>query len=218
MNIMAVGWSVPSLLKCAGTFRSFKRDEHHVTIVVVEESYNASAGSGNCDVTIEGSDDDPTILDRDSSSAGGLTHGQIRAMFAMSDLPEPELVRHFDYSSVTQSNADLLADYRKRINPDLVIMPHWKSENVKDVILARSLLIACRGVGSVIMYGSNNGLDHIGFPPHISFRAPLDGRDQAFLHRDDATDPFSDRMAPRTVEDFESHRILLLEDAENDWL
>ena len=216
MNILAVGWSVPSLLNCAGTLRRFKRDGHQVSIVVVEGSDNSLSGSGYFDGIIEHTGDYPMIPDADISS-DGRTHGQIRAVFAMSDLPEPEFVGNFDYSSVTQRNADILADYRRRKEPDLVIMPFWKSEDARDAVLAKSLLIACRGVGSIIMYRTNDGLKYREFSPNISFDNLLEP-DQATSDPTGARSTLRNEIVSQSVEDFESHRILLLEDVENDWL
>ena len=214
MNVMAVGWSVPSLLGCAGTIRSFRRDGHQVSIVVVEGPDRTLADSGNFDGITENANDH-MILDAGTTSSFGHTDSQIRAVFAMSDLPEPEFVSGFDFTSVSQRNADMLADCRRRIDPDLMIMPFWKSEDPKDVVLARSLLIACRGVGSVIMYRGSSDVGNEKFSPEISIGATLNSAG-AISASTDARDTSGDR--PRRVEDFESHRILMLEDAENDWL
>jgi hypothetical protein len=210
MNVMAVGWSVPSLLGFAGTIRRFRRDGHQISIVVVEGRDHAPANSGNFDGITEHTNDN--IFDADTSAGYGRTGSQIRAVFAMSDLPEPEFIRDFDFASISQSNADILANCRKRIDPDLVIMPFWKSENPKDVVLARSLLIACRGVGSIIMYRGSSDIRNEKFSSQVSIGTILNPQDHAIS----ASDPSENR--PQRVEDFESHRILMLEEAENDWL
>jgi hypothetical protein len=84
-----------------------------------------------------------------------LTENEARILFAMHGVHELFYVREFDYSSITQRNADSLLAYTKMVNPELVIMPFWKSENSRRRILARSALIACRGVGSILMYNKN---------------------------------------------------------------
>jgi hypothetical protein len=58
----------------------------------------------------------------------------------------------FELSAVTQDNAVVLASFLKTISPAVVIMPFWKSHNQMRRILANNSLIACRGVGSILMY------------------------------------------------------------------
>jgi hypothetical protein len=62
----------------------------------------------------------------------------------------------FDYSAVTQNNANMIASFVKTINPSLVIMPFWKDANYKRKILAKTSLIACRGIGNIWMYELEN--------------------------------------------------------------
>jgi hypothetical protein len=185
-----------------------------MSVVVVEGTHHTLAESGNFDGITEHANDH-MVLEAGITPPFGRIDSEIRAVFAMSDLPEPEFVSGFDFTSVSQSNADMLADCRRRINPDLVIMPFWKSKNPKDVVLARSLLIACRGVGSVIMYRGSSNAGNEKFSPQISIGATLNSVADISASTD-ARDASGYR--PRRVEDFESHRILMLEDAENDWL
>ena len=72
----------------------------------------------------------------------------------------------FDYSAVTQSNASMIASFIKTINPSLVIMPFWKDSNYKRKILAKTSLIACRGIGSIWMYQLEKNSS---FSPNIHF-------------------------------------------------
>ena len=58
----------------------------------------------------------------------------------------------FDYSSVTQDNALVLNSIIRQVIPELVIIPFWKSYNHKLSILAKTSLIACRGIGNIVMY------------------------------------------------------------------
>lgn len=58
----------------------------------------------------------------------------------------------FDYSSVTQDNALVLNSIIQRVIPELVIIPFWKSYNYKHNILSKTSLIACRGIGNILMY------------------------------------------------------------------
>lgn len=58
----------------------------------------------------------------------------------------------FDYSSVTQDNALILNSVIQQVAPELVIIPFWKSHNNKLNILSKTSLIACRGIGNILMY------------------------------------------------------------------
>jgi hypothetical protein len=64
-----------------------------------------------------------------------------------------------------------LGSFLKTINPSLVIMPFWKSHNQRRKILANTSLIACRGIGSILMYepGRNRG-----FQPTVHFEISAD--------------------------------------------
>ena len=62
------------------------------------------------------------------------------------------LIEKFNYSAITQMNADAVNSYIKDVKPSLVIMPSWKSPNNMRRILARTSLIACRGIGTILMY------------------------------------------------------------------
>jgi hypothetical protein len=79
------------------------------------------------------------------------------------------LIDKFDYSAITQANADAVETHIKNVKPSLVIMPSWKSPNHARKILARTSLIACRGIGTILMYelDANNG----SFSPTITFEA-----------------------------------------------
>jgi len=73
----------------------------------------------------------------------------------------------FDYSAITQANADAVNSIIKRVKPTLVIIPSWKSPDYKRKILARTSLIACRGTGTILMYELDP--NNISFNPTIIF-------------------------------------------------
>ena len=58
----------------------------------------------------------------------------------------------FDFSSVTQNNAMRVNTVIREMDPEMVIIPFWKSVNHKCAILSRTSLIACRGIPNIIMY------------------------------------------------------------------
>jgi hypothetical protein len=140
------------------------------------------------------------------------------------------LLEKFDYSAITQLNADAVNSYIRNVEPSLVIMPSWKSSNNMRRILARTSLIACRGIGTILMYELD--ANNTSFNPVITFEvsreiAPIqdtnniieDGTVQDEI--DIATFTNNSMLENKTSrtstheglgEKFESHRILLLEE------
>jgi hypothetical protein len=106
------------------------------------------------------------------------------------------LIPTFDYSAITQANADAVNVYIRDIEPSLVFMPSWKSLSYNRKILARVSLIACRGIGTILMYEvDTNNKDYV---PSIIFEV---------LTKDPKT------LASEIIkEKFESHRALLLDE------
>ena len=103
----------------------------------------------------------------------------------------------FDYSAITQANSDAVHVYVKDIKTSLVIMPSWKSPNYERKILARVSLIACRGIGTILMYELDT-TRNTNFVPSVTFEiAPKDSKAIA---------------SEVTKEKFESHRTLLLDE------
>jgi hypothetical protein len=82
------------------------------------------------------------------------------------------LIDRFDYSAITQINADAVNSYIKSVKPSIVIMPSWKSPNHLRKILARTSLIACRGIGTILMY--EHDANNTSFNPNITFEASVE--------------------------------------------
>lgn len=101
-------------------------------------------------------------------------------------------VHGFDYSTISQANADKINACIKTIDPLVVIMPHWKSTNSDRMILAKTSLVACRGIGSILMYEINN---NVNFMPTIIF-------------------PSKKGIDLDNAERYESHRLVLLDEME----
>jgi hypothetical protein len=146
------------------------------------------------------------------------------------------LMDRFDYSAITQINADTVKSYIENIKPSLVIMPSWKSPNHIRKILARTSLIACRGIGTILMYELD--ANNISFNPNIIFEVPIEH--SVIQHRTNNTAEttttadqheinniktftnssiledkrYKTRSYERLEEKFESHRTLLLEEEE----
>jgi hypothetical protein len=146
------------------------------------------------------------------------------------------LMDRSDYSAITQINADTVKSYIENIKPSLVIMPSWKSPNHIRKILARTSLIACRGIGTILMYELD--ANNISFNPNIIFEVPIEH--SVIQHRTNNTAEttttadqheinniktftnssiledkrYKTRSYERLEEKFESHRTLLLEEEE----
>lgn len=146
------------------------------------------------------------------------------------------LIDTFDYSAITQANADAVNVYIKDINPSLVIMPSWKSPSYLRRILARVSLIACRGIGTVLMY--EHDTNKTDFVPSIIFEVSVeptsiehqdnnfakttitgivqseeDIKKRAFTNNSMLEGKHSKTIRPEVIkEKFESHRTLLLEE------
>jgi hypothetical protein len=147
------------------------------------------------------------------------------------------LIDRFDYSAITQINADTVKSYIENIKPSLVIMPSWKSPNHIRKILARTSLIACRGIGTILMYELD--ANNTSFNPNVIFEVPVER--SVVQHRtNNATETtttttdqhkinniktftnssiledkrYKTSSYERLEEKFESHRTLLLEEEE----
>jgi hypothetical protein len=147
------------------------------------------------------------------------------------------LIDRFDYSAITQINADTVKSYIENIKPSLVIMPSWKSTNHIRKILARTSLIACRGIGTILMYELD--ANNTSFNPNIIFEVPIEhsviqhrtnnaaetitttadqheiNNIKTFTNSSILEDKRSKTSSyERLEEKFESHRTLLLEEEE----
>ncbi len=106
-----------------------------------------------------------------SSSSSSLSENTNVQQLAAIGITQTFLLDRFDYSAVTQSNADAINSYIKSVKPSVVIMPSWKSLNHFRKILARTSLIACRGVGTILMYELD--ANNTSFNPNITFEGSV---------------------------------------------
>ena len=110
-------------------------------------------------------------LNTSSESSSSLSFSEIvkgQKLLAEIGITQTFLIETFDYSAITQKNADAVNSHIKHVQPSLVIMPSWKSPNYERRILARASLIACRGIGTILMY--DLGTKNTGFVPNIIFQ------------------------------------------------
>jgi hypothetical protein len=85
---------------------------------------------------------------------GTLSHdtGTRTKSYGISSISETYFVEAFETSIVTQKNVKLLESIIRTINPSLIIIPYLRSTDRKRKVLSESSIIACRGVGNIIMY------------------------------------------------------------------
>jgi hypothetical protein len=140
MNILAIG-SMPSDLEltCFGILSKCNRDGHESYVIIPEDIYEWPERWRK------------TLID----SCKKINISQVH------------FTERFDYSGVTQDNVDVLSSFIKTIKPSLVFMPFWKSHNEKRKILARTSLIACRGIGNILMYELE---ENKSFVPTVCFK------------------------------------------------
>jgi LmbE family N-acetylglucosaminyl deacetylase len=172
----------------------------------------------------------------ESESSSSLPENTNVQQLAAIGITQTFLIDRFDYSAITQSNADAINSCIKRVKPSVVIMPSWKSINHFRKILARTSLIACRGVGTILMYELD--ANNTGFNPNITVEVPVER--SLMQHRTNNTTEITittdqheinniktfidssmleDKRSKtssyeRLEEKFESHRTLLLEEEE----
>jgi hypothetical protein len=103
-------------------------------------------------------------------------------------------IKSFDYGRVTQANVNALRSVIDELKPSLAIIPSFKAFKDGLGILAKSALLACRPIGSIIMYGPTGSKR---FKPSVLLAAPK--RNQKSSKR-------------RVADGFESQRIILLGD------
>ncbi len=148
-NVAVIGCAPSDILSaCQNTITCLAIGGHTVYAVIArsEESESASSSSPS-----------PEIADISQLAAIGITH----------TFP----IDRFDYSAITQANADAVNLIIKTVKPTLVIIPSWKSPNDKRKILARTSLIACRGIGTILMYELDP--NNTSFNPTIAFDASV---------------------------------------------
>jgi LmbE family N-acetylglucosaminyl deacetylase len=178
-------------LACFGTISKYAREKHDGHIVISKKEVDWSK--------------------KDSE--------YLRASCEDIGISEVHFLERFDYLAVTQGNVNALSSIVKSVGPSMVIMPSWKAFNRKRKILANSALIACRGIGSILMYELDNNKDFVPDTYVIiseeiarKKRSLKDDKSNRYnnLNRSYAKQVNLKSITP--VEAFESHRILLVDD------
>ena len=172
----------------------------------------------------------------ESSGSSSSEIATTQKLLAEIGIAQTFLLQTFDYSAITQANADAVNLHIKEIKPSLVIMPSWKSPNYMRKILSRVSLIACRGIGTILMYEVDT-TNNTNFFPSIIFEVSeepasmqrenniLENMTTGTVHdtRDIRKNASNNSMLENKLfktnisseaikEKFESHRTLLLEE------
>jgi hypothetical protein len=190
MKIAALGLTALEIdLACITTLKKLNQEGHEVHIIVAS--------------------------DRDSID---WTAEEAKSFFEKFNLSNIVIMDKRDYSVVTQENANALNAHIKKINPDLAFMPSWKSLNARRKILARTALIACRGIGSIMMYELDK---NPAFNPTVSFAISASEPAAKLSSTESGSSSLSLTVQtgqPNTdtiSESFECHRVSLVSD---NWL
>jgi hypothetical protein len=208
MNVAVIGCAPAEIISaCQLTISRLVKEGHKIYAII------ASSSNGSTE-----------------SSSSPFSEIQMIPKLTAIGITQTFIIGKFDYSTITQVNADAVNFYVKDVEPSLVIMPSWKSYNNMRRILARTSLIACRGIGTILMYELD--AENTSFNPTMTFemaREPAstqgtnniveDSKRQNEINiRAFTNDSLLQRKASQTnnynglEEKFESHRTLLLED------
>jgi hypothetical protein len=175
MKVAVIGCTISEIISsCRVTISTLAKDGHKIYAIIAPLEPSESSSSLNSEI----------VADQKLSAEIGIA--------------QTFVIPTFDYSAITQANADAINAYVKDIiKPSLVIMPSWKSPNYERKILARVSLIACRGIGTILMYELDT-TRNTQFVPSVIFEiAPKDSK----------------AIASEVIkEKFESHRTLLLDE------
>ena len=181
MKVVTIGCSTSEIITaCRVTISNLAKGGHKVYAIIAAGGVSKSSSS--------------------SSSSSEVENDQ--KLLAQIGIAGTFLIDSFDYSAITQSNADAVRVHINNIYPSLVIMPFWKSPNHMRRILARTSLIACRGIGSVLMYELD--ANNTSFNPTVIFKMSEEPG-ASLRHANFAS-------YEKLEEKLESHRTLLLEE------
>src|SRR5215210_7163529 len=116
MKVAVIGCTASEILSsCHGTISSLAKEGHKIYAIIASFE---SSGSSSSEIATD------------------------QKLLAEIGIAQTFLIQTFDYSAITQANADAVNVHIKDIKPSLVIVPSWKSLNYMRKILSRVSLIA----------------------------------------------------------------------------
>jgi hypothetical protein len=173
-NVAVIGCTPSDILyACQNTIISLVTGGHKVYALVASSAEVESSPSSSSLLSVE-------VADESQLTAIGIT--------------QTFQIDTFDYSAITQANADAVNSIIKRVKPTLVIIPSWKSPDNKRMILSRTSLIACRGIGTILMYELDP--NNTSFNPNIIFEVSMN---QSLIQQQSAKNSSDDDNYAREI-------------------
>ena len=133
-------------------------------------------------------------------------------------------VENFDYSEVTQLNVTLINSIIEKIKPSIAIIPYIGNYNKMKKVLAKSALLACRKVETILMYETNKNNNFLPTVYHVVNKKRNQKATSVTKHKktissknNSRKDASLQRMyannlgISQPVEAFESQRMILLQ-------
>jgi len=111
-------------------------------------------------------------------------------------------VENFDYSKITQLNVNLIKSLIGRIKPSVAIIPFINNSDKMKKILAKSAILACRNVETILMYENSKNSN---FLPNVYL--VTNNKRPHYLQK-----IYANKLGiSQPVEAFESQRLILLQ-------
>jgi len=133
-------------------------------------------------------------LEPSSSSSSLSVEVADKSQLAAIGIKQTFQIDTFDYSAITQASADAVNSIIKEVKPTSVIIPSWKSPDHKRMILARTSLIACRGIGTILMYELDP--NNTSFNPNIIFEVSMN---RSLIQQQSAKNNIDDKNYAREI-------------------
>lgn len=198
MKIIAIGHRLADLkIACFNTLSKYANNNNEVSLIIVENTKNW----------------------KEKNAVNYIES------FKKNGISKIYFVETFDFSKVTQDNVKVLRLIIEKIAPSLAIMPFNRALDKKNKVLAESSMLACRGIGSILMYETNKNRNFVPCvycvikektSKKISVTVGKKNTDEKVERKTRLLQKSYARRAgmPEPVEAFESHRLISLN---NNW-
>jgi hypothetical protein len=111
-------------ISCFGTLSKYIKDGHEVSLIISQSEQ---------------------IWTKEALNA-------IKASSRIIGISQIYFVKELNLSSVTQDNVNKLRSHIESLNPTVAIFPSIRTQDERRKTFAKSSLLACRGIGNIIMY------------------------------------------------------------------
>lgn len=124
MKIIALGCNPLDLeISCFGTLSKYIKEGHEVHLIISSDE----------------------LWSKKALNA-------IKASSRIIGVSQIYFVKGFNHSSVTQDNVNKLRTHIDTLNPTIAIFPSIRTRDERRKVFAKSSLLACRGIGNIMMY------------------------------------------------------------------